>query len=237
MDVEDAGRVARRAAARRGAVLAGAMLVSTGVGPATAQEERIPTIPAGVAAVVLPVQGTQPTAGGAWLGGGPTDRETRGLLDAELAFAFGEEEGAAGWVFPADVKARLARNPMIRVDPERLAYHGLVRKPQRGDQIYEPLHTQLRQIAALFDARIVVLPMVAWYQPPTEEERLAAVESGRVADGDPVWGRAVLLTAIIDVRRSAVLWHGLIEGDPGEPSSRTLLTTLALRAAHQLAPS
>ncbi len=215
----------------------GGVVALAAAGPAAGQDERVPTIPAGVAAVVLPVQGTQPTAGGAWLGGVPTDRETRGLLDAELAFAFGEEEGAAGWVFPEDVKARLARNPTIRVDPERLAYHGLVRKPERRDQIYEPLHTQLRQIAALFDARIVVLPLIAWYQPPTEEERRAAVESGRAAEGDPVWGRAVMLTAIIDVRRSAVLWHGLIEGDPGEPMSRTLLTTLALRAAHQLAPS
>ena len=204
--------------------------------PMIAQEARpIPTIPAGVPAVLLPVQSTRPTAGGAWLGGSPTDRETLGLLGAELAFAFGEEEGAASWVMPDQVTARLERNPMIRVSPERLSYHGLLREPEPNAQIYEPLHSQLRQVAALFNARIVVLPLSVWYEPPSAEERQAAQVSG--GEDSQVWGRAVMLTAIIDVRRSAVLWHGLIEGDRGEPTSRMLLTSLALKTARYLAPS
>lgn len=208
--------------------LAGAM-------PIAAQEhdEAVPTIPAGVPAVFLPVQATRPTAGGAWLGGMRTEREVRELLGAELAFAFGEEEGAESWAMPDDITARLDRNPMIKVDPERLAYHGLLNKPERNAQIYEPLHTQLRQLAALFDARIVVLPLLVWYRQPTEEER----EAARGEAGAEAWGRAVMLTAVIDVRRSAVLWHGFIEGRPAEPTSRMLLTSLALEAARQLAPS
>lgn len=200
--------------------------------PAVAQEEEpIPTIPAGVPAVILPVQATVPTAGGAWLGGARTDREALGLLDAELAFALREEEGAASWALPEEVRARLERNPMLRVDPRHLAYHGLIREPERHEQIYEPLHGQLRQIAALFDARILVLPLRVWYRGPTDEERRAAGE------GEEPLGRAVMLTAVIDIRRSAVLWHGRIEGGPGEATSRGVLTTLALRAADRLAPS
>ena len=203
--------------------------------PAAAQEtERIPTIPAGVAAVLLPVQETRPTAGGAWIGGAESERAAVDLLNAELAFAFGEEKGAEFWAFPEAVEERLRRNPMIRVDAGRLSYHGLLRAPEERAQIYEPLHSQLRQIAALFNARVVVLPLSVYSRPPTEEERLAATEAG---SSEPPLGRAVLLTAVIDVRRSAVLWHGTIEGQPGEPMSRSVLTTLALNAARWLVPS
>ena len=201
--------------------------------PLTAQEEeRVPTIPAGTPAVLLPLQSTLPTAGGAWPGGAASERETIGLLNAELAFAFGEEEGAASWAFADRVQDRLDRNPTIKVDPRRLAYHGLLREPEPHQQIYEPLHSQLRQVAALFDARIVVLPLNVSYRGPSEEERARAEAAGE----EPL-GRAIMLTAIIDVRRSAVLWHGYIEGAPAEATSRAALTSLALRAAGQLVPS
>ena len=225
MNLENTGR-------SRTAVLAfGLLLVGASVSVAQ-EEERVPTIPNGVPAVLFPVQSTSPTAGGAWVGGATTDRETIALFNAELEFAFGEQEGAASWAVGDAVAYRIERNPMIKVNPSRLSYHGLLRKPEPRSQIYEPLHTQLRQSAALFDARIVVLPLTVWYRPPTEEERLAAVAS----DTEPL-GRAVLLAAIIDVRRSAVMWHGTIEGEPGEATSRALLTTLAQRVARQLAPS
>ena len=203
--------------------------------PLAAQEpERVPTIPAGVPAVFLPVQSSQPTAGGAWLGGVASERAVVDLLNAELGFALGEEEGAASWALPDKVEKRLARNPTLKVDARHLSYHGLLRKPEAHAQIYEPLHTQLRQIAALFDARIVILPMVVWYRPATPEEEAAAVKAGLE---NPGLGRAVLLAAVIDVRRSAVLWHGTIEGARGEPTLRAILTTLGLRTAAQLAPS
>ncbi|WP_419167301.1 hypothetical protein [Candidatus Palauibacter sp.] len=47
----------------------------------------------------------------------------------------------------------------------------------------------------------------------------------------------MLLLAVIDVRRSAVLWHGTIEGRAADAASPAALTTLALRVAGQLAPS
>ncbi len=225
-----------------GVVVRGACAAVLGMGAWTAavgdlgaqEPQRIPTIPAGVPAVVLPLQSARPTAGGAWPGGGANERSAIDQFDAELAFALGEEEGARSWALPGDVEDRLARNPMIRVDAARLAYHGLLRAPEDRAQIYEPLHSQLRQIAALFDARIVILPLAMWYEPPTEEARAAAAAAGRA---EPLEGRAVVLTAIIDIRRSAVLWHGLIWGSEAEAPAREALTTLALRAAAQLAPS
>lgn len=224
-------RITNLAPGARAGTLAALALGAAAAANAQAPE-RVPTIPNGVPAVVFPLQSTVATPGGAWVGGTANERETIELLNAELAFALGEEEGAAGWAFGRDVEARLDRNPMIKVDPRRLAYHGLLREPDRHMQIYEPLHGQLRQVAALFDARVVVLPLSVWYRGPTEEERLAA----EGADETPL-GRAVMLTAVIDVRRSAVLWHGIIEGDASEATSRGALTSLAFRAARQLAPS
>ena len=177
--------------------------------------EDPPAVPAGVPVVVLPVQSALPDPGGTWVGGTGSAEGTIDLLNAEIEFAFGEEEGAAHWALAPAVEARLHRNPTIGVDPGRLAYRGLLAAPDSQAQLYEPLHTQLRQVAALFGARLVVLPLAVSYR-----ER-----------------RAVLQLAIIDVRRSAVLWHGPVAGAVAEAASPFALTTLALRVADQLAPS
>ncbi|WP_419942582.1 hypothetical protein [Candidatus Palauibacter sp.] len=215
-----AAAAARRAAA--GVLLLLPLPLNTGLAAQDASFERVPTLPNGVPVVVFPVQSAVPPAEGGWVGDTGSGRRAIDLLNAELAFAFGEEAGARGWALGPAVEARLARNPTIGVDPRRLAYHGLLRDPGRRRQLYEPLHTQLRQVASLFDARLVVLPLSVWY---------------RRADGAPDAGRAVLLLAVIDVRRSAVLWHGTIEGRAADAASPAALTTLALRVADQLAPS
>ncbi|WP_420633689.1 hypothetical protein [Candidatus Palauibacter sp.] len=198
-----------------------------------APSERLPTVPGGVPVVVLPVQSAIPAPGGAWVGGTGSGRGTIELLDAELAFAFGEEKGAGDWALGPAIETRLARNPVIGVDPRRLAYHGLLEAPAPSRQLYEPLHTQLRQVAALFGARVAVLPLSVSYREPEQGESSAA----RAAGVSVATGRAVLLVAVIDVRRSAVLWHGTIEGSAADAASPTALTTLALRVADQLAPS
>ena len=174
-----------------------------------------PAVPAGVPVVVLPVQSALPEPGGTWVGGAESAQHTIDLLNAEIEFAFGEETGASDWALAPAVEARLARNPTIGVDPSRLAYRGLLSAPDPGAQLYEPLHTQLRQVAALFGARLVLLPLSVSYRE----------------------SRAVLQLAVIDVRRSAVLWHGAIEGADAEAASPFALTTLALRLADRFAPS
>lgn len=219
--------------------------------PLSAQdwEERVPIVPTGVTLVVMPVQSARPTPGGAWPGGAPSMEATLEALGAELAFAFGEERGAERWVMPDEVVDRTRRNPVVDVDPARLSYHGLLRKPKAREQLYEPLHGQLRKLAALFGSRLVLLPLAVWYEaePPPEGDGAAASDAAGAADEPPVEpgasgvasarGRAVLLMALVDVRRSAVLWHGTMEGGLAEPASPALLATLAQRVARQLAPS
>lgn len=209
-------------------------------GMAQKAEEAGPVLPAGVAVVVLPVQSVRPTAGGAWLGGNLSSSSTLEALSAELTFAFAEERGAKKWAMPGQVVDRASRNPLVGVDPNRLAYQGLLGKPDTSDQLYEPLHGQLRKLAALFGTRFVVLPLAVWYrsEPVSEPvDSVASLAGGPQAEAPKPKGRGVLLLALVDVRRSAVMWHGTIEGDLADLKSSALLATLAQRVAHQLSPS
>lgn len=215
--------------------------------PIRAQEGAIPQFPAGVPVVIFPVQSATPLVDGSWPGDQLSLDKTLETFDAELGFAFGETRSGDYWVAPPDVIAQATRNPLIGVDPERLAYQGLLSKPMPEEQIYEPLHGQLRRIAALFDARFVVVPLRLGFEPltSTQDEVEAAAEGaeedGELSGGDKQaseepTGQAVLLVAMIDIRRSAVMWHGYIRGEPAGVHSPALLATLASRVAYLTSP-
>ena len=217
---------------------------------ANAQElEPIPTFAPGGNAVLLPVQSVRPLPTGAYPGGTGSHRKARQTITAEFSFAFDEaEEGEGIWKLPSDVIRVMGRNPTLHVDPEHLAYQGLLAKPKdlKRYQIYEPLHGQLRAISAMFDTRHLVLPLQVSYEPLDEEvegERAASgAGSGESnpdegatagASSEPV-GRAVLLMALIDIRRSEVLWHGEVKGDLAPVDSSALFASLAARVAEWL---
>jgi hypothetical protein len=221
-----------------------ALLATVGLATdvAAQEDEPIPTVPPGTPAVLFPIQAALPTPGGAWPGGLTSEQEVLETLHAEISFAFGEERDAESWALPDELVRRLKRNPTLRVNPHRLAYQALLRKPQKHDQIPEPLHSQMRQVAALFNARLAVLPMRVWYEPePLDEVQQPAREPDESGDASPAAapeasGRVVLLAAVIDTRRSAVLWHGKIEGGLEASDSSLLLTSLAFRLADHLIP-
>lgn len=213
----------------------------------SAQEQSIPQFPAGVPVVVFPVQSAAPLVDGSWPGDQLSLDKTLETMDAELGFAFGETRGGEVWVAPPTVIREAKENPLIGVDPERLAYQGLLSKPKPEEQLYEPLHSQLRRVAALFDARFVVVPLRLGFDPlvPKGDEYEEAAESevaGSVGadsvatDGEEVVGEAVLLVALIDIRRSAVMWHGQIRGEAAAVHSPALLATLASRIAYLTSP-
>ncbi|MFQ5690616.1 MAG: hypothetical protein ACE5HQ_10125 [Gemmatimonadota bacterium] len=233
-----------------------ALLLGGGLAPARGgaqerEQEPIPALAAGTPVVVMPVQSVQPLPSGAWPAGARSMSDALDMLNAELSFAFGEERGAEGWAMPSKVVERAQRNPMLGIDPRRLAFRGLLAKPDKRARIYEPLHSQLRKTAALFGARLVVLPLAVWFEPdtlaprgpaPPEKAGAGGRRSGR-GEGEIAGreggarGRAVLLLALVDVRRSAVLWHGRIKGGAVDLTSPSLFTVLAFRVARDLAPS
>jgi hypothetical protein len=224
-----------------GAVVAALLLLAAAAAPAPAEgQESVPRFPFGTPVAFVPVQSVQPLPGGGWPGGADAEEETLRTMDAELAFALAGTRGAAGWALPDDVVRRVERNPTLRVDPRRLAYQGLLEKPDLRRQIYEPLHGELRAISALFDTRYVVLP-ISLRAEPAPGATDAASSAPDAAAGAPAAGRAPvrarLLLAMIDIRSSAIAWYGEIAGDPAPPDSPALLATLAERVADLVAPS
>jgi hypothetical protein len=200
------------------------------VTPAHGQDAPMPAFPFGAPVVVLPLQSTLPIDGGGWPGGLASEEETLRTFDAELGFALGERRGAATWALPEAVVRRARRNPLLRIDPTRLAYHVLLSPPDEAEQISEPLHGEMRTLAALFDTRYVLLP-VRLEERPADAERPSRPEAGA---GQHVAG---VLLALVDVRSSRVLWEGEVTGDPAPPGSPLLFASLAARIATRVAPS
>lgn len=186
--------------------------------------------PFGTTVVVLPVQATEPLPGGVWPGRAVNAEQALRAMDAELEFALSERRGAENWALPSALRRRVKRNPILDVNPDRLAYQGLLRKPDARDQLYEPLHGELRTLAALFGTRYLVLPLLLQVEQVSRDEPAIELACPEDATGR----RAVLLVAFIDIRRSAVLWHGTIRGAAMCPDSGALLASLAAVIAHEI---
>jgi hypothetical protein len=183
------------------------------------------------------VQSVEPLPDGGWPGASDGEEEALRAMDAELQFALEGSRGAEDWALPADVVRRVDRNPMLRMDPSRLAYQGLLEKPDKRKQIYEPLHGELRGISALFDTRYVVLPISLFVEadPPGPDDPVADSPADLISPD--VNYRAHLLLAMIDIRMSSIVWWGERVEEPGPADSPALTASLAERVAKAVAPS
>ncbi len=241
-----------RALTRRRIGSAGLMLLlAGGAGPLPAQDQDIPRFPFGTPVVFVPVQSVVPLAEGGWPGGAAGEEDALRAMDAELEFVLAESRGGSDWALPSAVIRRVDRNPILRIDPTRLAYQGLLEKPVKRKQIYEPLHSELRSLSALFDTRYVILPIALFVEldppelddenaetdPADEGAPAALAEDPDAASGTPGRYRAHLLLAMIDIRMSSIVWWGEIVSDPGAEDSPALLASLAENVASQVAPS
>jgi hypothetical protein len=217
--------------------LVGALAVGAFPVVGTAQNADMPRFPFGTPVVFVPVQSVEPLPGGGWPGGTAGEEDALRAMDAELEYALGGTRGAEDWALPADVIRRVDRNPMLRTDPSRMAYQGLLEKPDKRKQIYEPLHGELRSISALFDTRYVVLPISLFVEadPIGPASSHAGSSAGR--NGFEPTYRAHLLLAMIDIRSSTIVWWGEIAGEAGDADSPALTASLAERVAEAVAPS
>lgn len=222
-----------------GAVLAAVALgLPASAAPAAAQE-LAPRLPHGSGAVVLPVQSSLPSAAGTWPGRAADEAEALRAMDAELAFALAERRGAEEWAMPDDLRRSVRRNPVLKVDPDRVAFQALLSEPDRREQLSEPLHGELRALAALHGTRFVVLPLVLRMAPVAA----SAGSPGTRGEGEPECADGVplqrpeLLLALIDIRRSSVLWHGTVQGSAACPDDGGALARLAATVALQLTES
>ena len=218
----------------RTAAAAAALLLIPAAGPA---QEAMPHFPNGATVVLVPVQSTAPLVDGSWPGAARTEESALRAMDAELEFAFGELRAAEDWILPSELEKTAQRNPTLGLKPDRLAYSPLLVPIDDRKYIPEPLHTELRTMAALYDTRYVVVPLrITVEEEPTDDAKSGAEVAYAGGDAvDPMF-RAWLLVAMVDVRRSDVLWLGEIAGEPGPSGSGSLLATLANQVANQLTP-
>jgi len=232
-------RMNRHVGRGRLAVLAAAAGCACGVvAPrGVAAQDSMPRFPNGATVILTPVQSTLPLADGSWPGLATTEEKALRAMEAELAFAFSERRSAEDWVLPADLERGVERNPTLKVRPARLAYTPLLVPIEDRKYIPEPLHSELRVLAALYDTRYVVVPVRLQVEAEPVSEAPTGSEVALAGGGavNPAY-RASLLVALIDIRRSDVLWLGEIPGDPGPRDSGSLLATLADRVASGLAP-
>jgi hypothetical protein len=116
-----------------------------------------------------------------------------GDLDAELAFGLQGRGIGVDWVLAAEVDEILARSPGVQARTRGLQV-GMFTVAE-VERVGDPLYGELRRLAALVNADVVVLPVQA---------AMAAV-----VGADPtvrVW------TALIEVRSGRVMWFSVLEG-------------------------
>lgn len=174
----------------------------------------------GEAVLILPVQYVQRVPGG-WIGGASNEADAARLADTELAFALSERGGRAVWVMPEQQIRTLQRRPSIDVDPEALSADEARREGVDLEDVKDPLRSEIRMLAALFDCRYAILPLEVAY---------------RFDDKSQV-GYLGIMTLLVDVRRARVLWSGVIaESSEQPPSSAGAMAALAQRWADAVSP-
>lgn len=208
--------------------------LAAAVGAAT--QEGPPLVPSGVPVALLPVQSVAPAPSGIWPGGASSSSEARRRMNAELDFALGSSEATRGWTGPRELARLVDRNPMIDVDPHRLAVDRLAAGDSPDEGLREPLHRQLRRLTALADVRLAAIPLrLAWRSPDAEAEGSGKSDVAAPGErGDS--GRAVLELALVDTRAARVLWLGEIRADRAPPDAPGTMAALAEDLVRLLSP-
>lgn len=129
-----------------------------------------------------------------------------GDVDAEFTFALRERGEGVMWILPADVDAVLARTPGMQARTRGLPVGDFL--VAEVNRVGDPLYGELRRVAALVDAEVILLPVQA----------ALASEPGL----DP---RVRTWATLLDVRTGRVLWFSFLEGQPAPGAGPAALTS------------
>ena len=159
-----------------------------------------------------------------------------GDLDAEIAFALAQRGIDKQWILPEAIVRSVRRNPGFATNPHELSADWLrppLKKPP--EQFPEPFASQLRALVALQEgAQYVLYPVEVHFQP-VQVEGGEAEEPGAPAGGAPEQGRAVLRIALLDARRSKIVWMADVVSDPYPSFSPALAASVAEHLADLIA--
>ncbi len=154
---------------------------------------------AGARVVVLPVQNADQ--------GHPE-------LDAELAFALAESGADVSWVFPADIRSMIERNPGVTLRIDALPVGNfLVAEVER---IGDPLFGDLYRLGALANATYGLLPVEARRSPRGQGASLE------------------ISAALVELRGGRVLWFGVVEGAEGAVGDMSVSASAAEALARRV---
>jgi hypothetical protein len=209
----------------------GVLLVATAAACASAQQSGsdhadAPVLrPLGAFAtrpiVVLPTNYFRAGDSLGWAGQAGDPREYLATLDAEISFALTERRLDRVWILPEKLEASVRRNPSFATDPHDLSAEWL-RPPgprKMPEQLPEPLASQLRTLVALHEgAQYVLFPVEVRFQP---------------AGGGA--GQALLRIALLDTRRSHIVFMGDVRSDPSPAFSPAVAASLAGHLADLIA--
>jgi hypothetical protein len=166
-----------------------------------------------------------------------------GDLDAEIAFALKQRGIDKMWVLPPAIVRSVRRNPGFAVDPHDLSADWLrppLEKPP--EQLPEPFASQLRSLVALQEGAQYVLYPVELRFEPVEVEGPSEPRSGSGSKGSEggatgarTEGRAVLRIALLDARRSKIVWMADVVSDPYPSFSPALAASVAEHLADLIA--
>lgn len=218
---------------RLAAAALAAVLIFT-LSPAASGQERRPAVGYGVPLLVLPVQSVSPAPSGMLPGGFGSQAEARDRASAELDFAVSESEGTESWIGPAEITEQARKNPLLDADPVRLPVTGLDDVEVGKGRVPDPLHGQLRGLAALTEARIVLVPTRLTYESAAD----SAAANSDDEDGTriPEPGRATIHVTLLDTRAGRVLWRGAIHGSAAPAGSSAAVATAAAHVVSYFTP-
>ena len=134
-------------------------------------------------------------------------------FDEETEYALRNRSEQVSWAFPSDVAEILRRSPTVQADPHNLPV-GIFLQAE-VNRIGDPLYGEVRRLATLAGATVVIIPIQLRYG----------------ADG-----AYHLLTTLLNPVTGRVLWLATIDGEPGPPESPVTLATLADAYSRALVP-
>lgn len=115
---------------------------------------------------------------------------------AELAFALTSRTDEVEWILEEDVQEVLRRSPGIDADTRGLPVAAF--RQAAVERIGDPLYGQIRRMAALVGADVVVLPVAVSFEA-----------NPQIPGSTP---RVRFMATILDARTGRVLWFGVEEG-------------------------
>ena len=138
-----------------------------------------------------------------------------GNPDAELAFGLQSRSPGVEWVLPDEMDAVLARSPSVKTRTRGLSVGIFLRT--EVDRIGDPLYGELRRMAALVDADLILIPI--------------GIAPSYAQEGDPT---VAVTAAIVAARTGRVAWFGIVEGEAQPAGDPRGLASAVDRLARRL---